>query len=121
MARKLTQRNRELDLDRERLRAAVDEIAHSANLRFFFRDIFSSAAILSPLPEGNALETARAAGRQDLALGIIAIMESHQPALWPTLLLEDLNETLDRTKAADVERSAGGGTRDPAPVDSDEY
>ena len=123
MAQKLTQGKRQAEQDQERLRAAVDQVAQSDSLRYLFRDIFSSAGVLSPLPEGNALETARAAGRQDLALGVIAIFESHKPALWPSLLLEDLNEQLNRNKAAVVERRSGGGADDtdlPATSDTDD-
>lgn len=102
--------------DLDRLRNAVAEITRSPNLRFLFRALLDDAGVLEPLPNLNALDTARAAGKQDVGHIMLAHFFAHNPALFPELILEDQHERRDR--ATNARARVDRNSRDPGePVD----
>jgi hypothetical protein len=116
MAQKLNHQPSWERFDHDRLANAVAEIARSPNLRFLARNFISFTGVQAPLPSGNALETARAAGRQDAGIELIAYFLTHNPGLWPALILEDINEQNERTVARKTD--AGSADRRHAERDS---
>ena len=95
MAKKLTPWEK---FDKTRMKSAFEEIEASPNLRFFVRQIFASAAIDESPFSGNAIETARLCGRQQIGLEIRREMQTHSPTLSHKIELEMLNENLQRNR-----------------------
>lgn len=96
-------------LDEQRLRDGVREIGRSPNLRYLVRNLLGAAGIQDVLPSDNALSMARAAGRHELGMTLIATLNQYQPNLYPSLLLEDYDELAERTQGkASYEHSTGG-------------
>jgi hypothetical protein len=85
--------------DEQRLREALVEIARSPNLRYFVRNLLGSSGVMDIMPSDNALSMARAAGRHELGMTLIATMNQYLPDLWPNLLLEEHNELAERNSA----------------------
>lgn len=94
MARKL-----EIDWDEwdaQRMAGAVEEIAQSENLRFFFRSLLNSCGAASTPVGTDAHTTARLCGRHEVGMEIISLLLAHRKELYPALILEDLNEQEER-------------------------
>jgi len=99
--------------DEYRLRAAVEEIARSSNLRYFVRTLLGASGIQDVFPSDNALSMARAAGRHELGMTLLATLNQYQPDLYPNLILEEHNELAERTKGTAVYERADGGEPEP--------
>ena len=83
--------------DEARWRAAVQQLGSSPDLRFFFRELAARCGYGQPVYSGNALQTANAAGRQDLLNELIAAITEVDPAFWPGLLKEMNDDRRYRT------------------------
>jgi len=99
MAAKLQTSEEWENWDAQRMRDAVEEISASPNLRFFFRSLLNSFGINQTPFGGNAIDTAKLCGRHEAGMEIIATLLSEKPGLYPSLILEDLNEQASRPVA----------------------
>ena len=100
MAGKLKHKDWEKE-DRVRMELAVREIAASANLRFFFRSLLSSVGTTGTPDAGDSEQTKRLLGRHSVGTQLVEIFMEHNGELYPTLLLEDYRETMERSKESD--------------------
>jgi len=85
-------------LDSDRTILAVQEIAKSPNLRFFFRSILSACGANTTPEGGNALATARECGRHSVGQDLIATFFAEAPEFYPALMLEEIKEQQERTR-----------------------
>tara|TARA_R110000868_G_scaffold307378_2_gene568858 strand:- start:25067 stop:25387 length:321 start_codon:yes stop_codon:yes gene_type:complete len=98
MAGKLEQTADWKTLDIERIRAAVEEIEKSANLRFFITALLNACGVNSTPFDPDPITAARLAGRHSVAMDILSTLSEHSPLLHPRLIHESISEALQRPK-----------------------
>ena len=85
-------------LDAFRMETAVQEIARSENLRFFFRSLLAMTGV-SGTPSGvDAHTMALNVGRHSVGSDLIATLMQYQPQLYGQLLVEDADEGDNRSQ-----------------------
>jgi len=99
MAAKLKTAEDWAEYDISRMREAVNEIAHSVNLRFLVRSLLNSLGITTTPYSCNKFEMARLCGRHEAGMELISTILEYAPPLYPALILEDQNEQSDRADA----------------------
>jgi len=84
-------------LDEQRMTAAFRELAQSENLRFLLRGLFASWGLHNTPHGSNALESARQAGRHQIAIELLTLLNEYQPHLFSQLMKEDQDELSARS------------------------
>lgn len=95
-----------------KLELAVTEISRSAALRYFIRNLLGQCGVQSVFPADNALATARHAGRHEIGMSILATLQLFHPQLYPSLLMEEMNELVPENGDERSDRGEPGGTSD---------
>ena len=85
--------------DRLRLEAAALQIEASSDLRYFLRWLLDMADHGHAPPVGDPLTMAHKCGMMALTSTLLAELNEHAPALYPTIITEANNERRDRAAA----------------------